>query len=123
SLTQLSVVSQQLGEQGDGELGGETLARAAILRAQLVACIGRLRPLGELGFGTTDEWRFYNAVYFPYVVGLKPYSRRAFHIDLADDEREALAWFQQQVPERTLYNWQKKAAELIGRDLREQVKM
>lgn len=120
-LTRLPVVSQRLEAKADEQIGGDTLARAAILRALLVESIGRLRPLGETDFATTDEWRFYNAVYFPYVAGLKPYSRRAFHMDLGQNEREALTWFQQQVPERTLYNWQKKAAELIGRDLREQV--
>jgi hypothetical protein len=38
---------------------------------------------------------------------------------LADYEIEALEWFRQEVPERTLYNWQNKAAELIAQSLRE----
>jgi hypothetical protein len=32
---------------------------------------------------------------------------------------EILNWFQQQVPERTLYNWQTAAAALVAQDLRE----
>ena len=36
--------------------------------------------------------------------------------------REALTWFQSQVPERTLHNWQNAAAKLIARDLSEDLK-
>ena len=117
-LTQLPLVSHKL-NGSENEIGGETLARAAILRGLLVESVGRLRPSGP--FATTDEWRFYNAIYFPYVAGLKPYSRRMLRAGLTAEESEALDWFQQQVPERTLYNWQKKAAALIARDLREQI--
>ena len=50
-------------------------------------------------------------------MGLKPYSRRgAPPADLAS--REALTWFQAQVPERTLYNWQNAAARLVADELR-----
>ena len=75
---------------------------------------------GQGEFGTADAWRYYNALYYPYVAGLKPYSRRAIHDDLDPAAGQALAWFQAQVPERTLYNWQTAAARLVAQNLREQ---
>ena len=70
---------------------------------------------------TTAEWRYYNAIYFPYVAGLKPSRRSQTKENLADYEIQALEWFHREVPERTLYNWQNKAAELIALDLREKI--
>ncbi len=37
----------------------------------------------------------------------------------SSDYQEVLAWFRQQVPERTLHNWQTAAARLVAQDLRE----
>ncbi len=98
-----------------------TLEKASQLKLILTESIARLKPPTANGtsFAPTEEWRFYNALYFPYVLGLKPYSRRTVHDDLDHAAEEALSWFQQQVPERTLYNWQNAAAELIAQDLRE----
>ena len=78
-----------------------------------------LKPRDRGEFGTTDEWRFFNVHYYPYVVGLKPYSRRTDHAALETHIQEALNWFQTQVPERTLHNWQSAAAGLVAQDLRE----
>ena len=71
-------------------------------------------------FGLTEEWRFHNA---PYIAGLKPYSRRIDYADngLNEVEKEALEWFRTYVPERTLYNWQNSAAQLVAQDLRERM--
>ncbi len=115
-LTRLPQVEQQLRAQGRADT---SLERAGILRQVLSESVQRLKPRGAEAFASGDEWRFYNALYFPYVVGLRPYSRRANHDDLADSEREALQWFRHDVPQRTLYNWQTAAAELVARDLRE----
>ncbi len=98
-----------------------TLERAAELRALLTESIERLKPRGEDMFGTTDEWRYYNALYYPYVVGLKPYSRRDVHNGLTRDAQDALDWLRTYIPERTLYNWQNAAAKLVAQDLREQL--
>lgn len=117
-LIHLPVISQRLADQQRPE---STLGRITELRAILIESIERLRPPGAEAFGTGDEWRYYNALYFPYVLGLKPYRRYPADEDLDDTTRTALAWFQAQVPERTLYNWQNKAAQLIARDLREQL--
>ncbi|MBK8902000.1 MAG: hypothetical protein IPM53_12505 [Anaerolineaceae bacterium] len=112
-LTRLPLVSQRLALNGQAD---GTLARAAELKTVLTESITKLQPRDDGDFGTTDAWRHYNALYFPYVMGLRPYSRHAFH----DDEHEAvLDWFRSQVPERTLYNWQTAAARLVARDLRE----
>ncbi len=81
--------------------------------------IQRLKPHSQGDFGTSDEWRYYNVLYFPYVVGLKPYSRRAEHVGLSPSEQQALEWSRTYVPERTYYNWQNAAACLVAQDLRE----
>ncbi len=112
-LTRLPLVSSRLSQNGQAD---GTLARAAELKTLLTESIAKLRPRDAGEFGTTDAWRHYNALYFPYVVGLRPYSRRAFD---EEEYKEVLDWFRSQVPERTLYNWQTAAARLVARDLRE----
>lgn len=94
------------------------LDRAHALKSLLVESIRRLKPQGQVDFGTTDEWRYYNSLYFPYVVGLKPYTRRIEAQSLDEISRQALDWFQTSVPERTLHNWQNTAARLVASDLR-----
>jgi hypothetical protein len=94
------------------------LDRAHALKSLLVQSIQKLKPRSEAEFGATDEWRYYNSVYFPYVLGLKPYTRRVDHESLDEASRAALDWFQSSVPERTLHNWQNAAAKLIAEDLR-----
>jgi hypothetical protein len=94
------------------------LDRVMVLRTLLVESIERLKPVRGSEFGTTDEWRYYNALYFPYVRGIKPYGRR-YGNDMDDESsRRAFAWFQSAVPERTLRNWQQAAAKLVAHDLR-----
>jgi hypothetical protein len=70
-------------------------------------------------YGTTDEWRHFNALYFPYVLGLKPYRRQLNVAEVDTAVLPIIEWFRSQVPERTLYNWQTKAAQLVAQDLRE----
>ncbi|MBK6644254.1 MAG: hypothetical protein IPG44_00640, partial [Anaerolineales bacterium] len=98
--------------------GTNPLDRAHALKSVLVQSIQKLKPQSDEKFGTTDEWRYYNAVHFPYVLGLKPYARRADYDSLDDTARAALDWFQTSVPERTLHNWQNIAAKLIAEDIR-----
>lgn len=94
------------------------LDRAHALKSLLIESIQRLKPQGNEWFGTTDEWRYFNSLYFPYVQGLKPYARRASKESLDEASRQALEWFQTSVPERTLHNWQNTAAKMIAEDLR-----
>jgi len=98
--------------------GTNPLDRAHSLKSLLTQSIQKLKPQSDSKFGTTDEWRYYNALYFPYVLGLKPYTRRADFDSLGEEARTALDWFQTSVPERTLHNWQNTAAKLISEDIR-----
>jgi hypothetical protein len=97
------------------------LDRAYALKSLLIESIQRLKPQSKESFGVTDEWRYYNSLYFPYVVGLKPYTRRTDRETLDETSRWALEWFQTSVPERTLHNWQNAAAKLVADDLRTKV--
>jgi hypothetical protein len=115
-LTQLPVIESRLAARG---ARADTLERAAELKVLLTECILRLKPDGKGDFGSTGEWRHYNALYFPYVVGLRPYSQNHYTDDLGEAERMALAWFRAEVPERTLHNWQNAAANLIAQQLME----
>jgi MFS family permease len=111
-LTNLSIVTRRSGEN--------PLDRAHTLKALLINSIQRLKPRGDAEFGVTDEWRYYNVLYFPYVMGLRPYARRMDRHFLDEAALQALDWFQRSVPERTLYNWQNTAAGLVARDLWDQ---
>ena len=117
-LTRLPIVESRLSERN---AGANTLERAAELKKILTESIIRLKPLDKGDFGTAEEWRHYNALYFPYVIGLKPYSRRTEYDDLDPTAQEALDWFRTYIPERTLYNWQNAAAKLVAQDLRERM--
>ncbi|MBB5805481.1 hypothetical protein F4560_005249 [Saccharothrix ecbatanensis] len=116
-LTELPVIDARLAARGASD---QPLERAAELKSLLMESILRLKPRdGE--FGTSDEWRHYNALYFYYVVGIRPYSMRTKREDLDPEARRALAWFVNQVPERTLHNWQNAGARLVAEDLSAQV--
>jgi hypothetical protein len=117
-LTRLPVIDDRLATRNTVN---NSLERAAELKTLLTESIVRLKPRHKGDFGTSEEWRYFNALYFPYVVGLKPYSRRAEHNDLAPAAQEALEWFRTYIPERTLYNWQNAAAKLVAQDLREKM--
>ena len=119
-LTRLPLIEVRLAQRGARQ---GTLERAAELKALLAESIARLKPRGQDDFGSSEEWRYYNALYFPYVVGLKPYSRRTEHDGLDPAAEEALDWFRTYVPERTLYNWQNAAAKLVAQDLREKQRL
>lgn len=117
-LTRLAIIDSRLAQRGED---GNTLERAAELKALLTEGIARLKPRDKGDFGTSDEWRYYNALYFPYVVGLKPYNMNSDHENIDAASQSALEWFRTNVPERTLHNWQNSGAKLIAKDLREQI--
>lgn len=118
-LIQLPVISQQIREKSKADT---SLERAHELRSLLEDHIMQLRPEGSKEFDTGDDWRFYNALYFPYVLELKPYNVKPLPQPIDATTQQALDWFQTYVPERTLYNWQTSAARLIARQLRETAK-
>jgi hypothetical protein len=110
-LTRLSHIETRLAAR---DAPDDPIERAAELKRLLAEAIARLKPRDGGDFGATDEWRFYNALYFPYIVGLKPYSRRNDHDQLEPAAQAALEWFQRTVPERTLHNWQNAGARLVA---------
>jgi hypothetical protein len=113
-LTALPVIDTRLAARGAPDA---PLERATELKALLLETITRLKPRdGE--FGTSEEWRHYNALYFYYVVGVRPYSVRTKLTELDPVGRRALAWFADHVPERTLHNWQAAAARIVATELR-----
>lgn len=112
-LTQLPLIDVRMKERN---ISDTTLDRANELKLLLTESIMKLKPQGSRDFDTTDEWHFYNALFFPYVAGMRPYSRLQ-EKELVGIEQEALEWFQSFVPERTLHNWQNTAAKLIANDL------
>lgn len=119
-LIQLPIISEQLREKGKMDT---SLERAHELRSLLEDHILQLRPATDKDFDTGDDWRYYNALYFPYVLELKPYNVRPAPSHEDHTLQPVMEWFQTYVPERTLYNWQTSAAKLIARQLRETIKM
>ncbi len=117
-LTALPVVDQRLAARGAPD---QPLERANELRAVLAAAIARLKPRDGGNFGTTEQWRYYNSLYFPYVVGVRAYAQNATAAGLDATARRAWQWMVTDVPQRSLHNWQNAAARLIAADLRARV--
>ncbi|HLA44576.1 MAG TPA: hypothetical protein VJZ27_14120, partial [Aggregatilineales bacterium] len=115
-LTSMQLVSQRVQDDANA------LKRANELRQILAECIEALRPHENDDYGISDEWRFFNALYYPYVAGISPYKRRFMHQDSDEEMREVMNWFQTVVPPRTLYNWQNHGAKMIAGILLEQEK-
>jgi hypothetical protein len=115
-LTHLCVIERRLVQR---QAPDHTLERATELKRLLHEAILHLKPPGDSDFSPADAWRHYNALYFPYVMGLRPYSHRADHDHLDPASRAALDWLRTQVPERSLHNWQNAAAKLVAQYLRE----
>ncbi|MDT5043940.1 MAG: hypothetical protein QOE51_4925 [Actinoplanes sp.] len=95
-----------------GTTADRPLARAVELQAVLVESVARLKPSGL--FGTTEDWRHYNALHYCCVLGLRPYERRPRTEGLDQDGRRALEWFRRYVPKRSLRQWQSEGAEVVA---------
>jgi hypothetical protein len=117
-LTALPVIDERLVARGAPD---QPLERANELKAVLADGIERLKPRDAGDFGTTEEWRYYNSLYFPYVVGVRAYAQNATASGLDPTARQAWQWFVTEVPQRSLHNWQNAAARLIAADLRGRV--
>jgi hypothetical protein len=120
-LLTLKLVEQRL--KASGETNDNRLNRAAALKSLLVERIERLRPAGSSGLGTTDTWRFYNSLYFPYVLEISKKhalaearrleeERRKHRGEVTDLER-VLEWISD-VDEDTFYKWQRRASDTIA---------
>lgn len=114
-LTALPMIDERLAARGAPD---QPLERANELKALLADRIARLKPRDGGEFGTTEEWRYYNSLYFPYVVGVRAYAQNATASGLDPVARQAWQWFVTEVPQRSLHNWQNAAARLIAADLR-----
>ncbi|PXX08784.1 hypothetical protein [Mycolicibacterium moriokaense] len=114
-LTALPIIDERLVVRGAPDA---PLERANELKALLADRIARLKPRDGGDFGTTEQWRHYNSLYFPYVVGVRAYAQNATAAGLDPVARQAWQWFVTEVPQRSLHNWQNAAARLIAADLR-----
>lgn len=114
-LTALPIIDERLAARGAPD---QPLERANELKALLADRIARLKPRDGGDFGTTEEWRHYNSLHFPYVVGVRAYAQNATASGLDPVARRAWQWFVTEVPQRSLHNWQNAAARLIAADLR-----
>jgi len=114
-LTALPIIDERLAVRGAPD---QPLERANELKALLADRIARLKPRDGGEFGTTEQWRHYNSLYFPYVVGVRAYAQNATASGLDPVARQAWQWFVTEVPQRSLHNWQNAAARLIAADLR-----
>jgi hypothetical protein len=114
-LTALPIIDERLAARG---VPDAPLERANELKALLAERIAALKPRDGGDFGTTEQWRHYNSLYFPYVVGVRAYAQNATAAGLDPIARQAWQWFVTEVPQRSLHNWQNAAAKLIAADLR-----
>jgi hypothetical protein len=117
-LTALAAIDERLAARG---VPDQPLERAIELKALLADRIAALKPRDGGDFGTTEQWRYYNSLYFPYVVGVRAYAQNATAAGLDTTARQAWQWFVTEVPQRSLHNWQNAAARLIAADLRGRV--
>lgn len=115
-LTALPILGTRLAEHG---LPDQPLERANELKSLLAERIAALKPRGDEDFGTSEEWRYYNSLYFPYVVGVRAYAQNATAAGLDPTARRAWQWLVTEVPQRSLHNWQNAAARVIAADLRD----
>jgi hypothetical protein len=113
-LIDLPVVDRRLAER-EPAVADQPLVRAAELRAVLAESVARLKPAGA--FGTTEEWRFFNALYYCCVLGLRPYQRLPQPEGLERDARRAVEWFRRYVPRRSMHRWQADGAEMVAGQL------
>lgn len=114
-LTALPVIDERLARRSAPD---QPLERANELKALLADRIAALKPRDAGDFGTTEEWRHYNSLYFPYVVGVRAYAQNATAAGLDPVARQAWQWFVTEVPQRSMHNWQNAAARVIAADLR-----
>jgi hypothetical protein len=131
-LVKSPLLSLQLTEKRmklDGEEDNR-LGRAAALKSLLIEMIEQLRPGDGATYGTTDAWRSYNVLYFPYVREVSKKQAYSEARRLAVQRRTngqpepgelelALEWLSD-VDEDTFYKWQRRASDTIAAILREE---
>jgi hypothetical protein len=124
-LLNLVVVAQGVREQ---HLEDNRLNRAIVLKEVLLELLDRLRPHDGAGRVTSDAWRFYNCLYYPYVRGIsrrraptvlrQMVERRKREGGVRSDLEQVVDWLVQ-VNEDTFYKWQRRGSDTIAAALRE----
>ncbi len=124
-LLQLRAVGRHLEESGQED---NRLNRTAALREMLIDLLDGLRPVGRAGGVTGDAYRYYNCLYYPYVLGIgrrrlpavqrRLQERRSREGTPKADEERVVDWLLQQ-DEATFYRWQRRASDTIAAALSE----
>jgi hypothetical protein len=125
-LLSLNVVEKRLKLQ---DLEDNRLNRATTLKNLLAELIERLRPDGAI-FGTSEAWRYYNSLYFPYIREVSKKNAFAEARRLAEERRKngnrepgeiekVLEWLSN-VDEDTFYKWQRRGSDTIAEILMEE---
>jgi hypothetical protein len=124
-LLNLRIVERGVADQAQDD---NRLNRAASLKEVLVDLLAALRPGEGSGGVTSDAYRYYNCLYFPYVRGIS--RRRAPTVLRQIEERRqrdgtppsdaerVIRWLLQ-LDEDTYYKWQRRASDTIAGALRE----
>jgi hypothetical protein len=107
-LTDLPAVDRRMISKS----GEQPLARALELRHVLQEAVADLRPSGP--FGTGEEWRYYNALHFCFLLGLRPYARRRRTDGLDREARLTIEWIRQYVPRHLLRRWQSEGTAKVA---------
>lgn len=124
-LLNLAVVARAVAESGEDN----RLNRVAALREILLDLLDGLKPSDEAGRVTSDAWRYYNCLYYPYVRGigrrrapaaLRQVSERRRREGIAKkgDFEQMLEWLLN-LDENTFYKWQRRGSDTIAAALRE----
>src|SRR5204863_8627860 len=104
------------------------LNRAIVLKEILLELLDGLRPHDGAGRVTSDAWRFYNCLYYPYVRGISRrraptvlrqlVERRKREGGARSDLEQVVDWLVQ-ANEDTFYKWQRRGSDTIAAALRE----
>ena len=124
-LLNLSIITASLYEQG---LSDTPFHRVAILKEVLAELVNGLQPHRRTESCTDTACRFYNCLYYPYVLGIT--RRRAPTVlrglreqrqqtgGPCSEQEQVLIWLLQ-VDEDTYYKWQRRGSDTLARILRE----
>jgi len=124
-LLNLTVVGHAVAETHSED---NRLNRAAALREILLDLLDGLKPGDGAGRVTGDAWRYYNALYYPYVRGIgrrrapatlrQLYERRRREGGAKGELEQVLEWLLD-IDENTFYKWQRRGSDTIAATLRE----
>ena len=124
-LLDLLVVSTELRTSG---LPDTRLNRGAMLKSVLTTLLEGLLPAGRGGGVAGQTRRYYNCLYYPYVMGVTRrrgptvlrtlQERRLREGGAPTDAEQVVAWLLQ-VDEDTYYKWQRRGSDAIAGALRE----